>query len=210
MTESEWFACTDPEPMLEFLRGKVSERKLRLFAITCCRRIWYPLDSPGQTALAVAERYADGVTTPEELTETRQSLFPVPPGLGRYLRERAIWEAVSGTLTERVDALQVAQSVTWASQRDGELGNLAVWLRHIVGNPFHPMQGEPSWLTWNGGTVRKLARGIYEGHRFRDMPVLADALEEAGCSDRDVLVHCRRKGDHVRGCWLVDLLLDKE
>jgi hypothetical protein len=210
MTETDWFACTEPAPMLEFLRGKVSERKLRLFAVTCCRRIWHLLERPDQSALTVAERYADGVASPEEVTETRQSLLPMPPRVGRYLRRRAIWDAVWGTLTEQVDALHVARAAAWALHGDGELGNLAVWLRHIVGNPFHPVKSDPSWLTWNGGTVPKLARGIYEGRRFRDMPVLADALEEAGCSDRDMLLHCRRKVDHVRGCWLVDLLLGKQ
>src|SRR5262249_19354545 len=100
MTETDWFACAEPAPMLEFLRGRVSERKLRLFAVTCCRGIWHLLEWPDQSALAVAERYADGVASPEEVTETRQSLLPMPPGMGRYLRRRAIWDAVWGTLKE--------------------------------------------------------------------------------------------------------------
>lgn len=62
---------------------------------------------------------------------------------------------------------------------------------------------------WNDATVRKLARTIYETRRFQDMPILADALEEAGCTDADILHHCRQPGEHVGGCWVVDRLLGK-
>jgi len=68
---------------------------------------------------------------------------------------------------------------------------------------------EPSWLTWNDGIVLKLAQAIYGDRAFDRMPVLADALEEAGCDNADILAHCRERGDHVRGCWVVDLLLGK-
>jgi hypothetical protein len=68
----------------------------------------------------------------------------------------------------------------------------------------------PSWLAWNDGTVVKLAQGIYDDRAFDRLPVLADALEEAGCDDADILDHCRRPGEHVRGCWVVDLLLGKK
>jgi len=76
--------------------------------------------------------------------------------------------------------------------------------------PFRPAPAvDPSWLAWNGGTVAKLAAAIYDGGRFADLPVLADALEEAGCDSPDLLRHCRGGGGHVRGCWLLDLLLGK-
>ena len=86
---------------------------------------------------------------------------------------------------------------------DGDL------LRDIFGNPFRPVAAEPSWTTWNGGVVVKLAGSTYEGRAFERLPVLADALEEAGCTDADLLAHCRGGGEHVRGCWVVDLLLGK-
>ena len=68
---------------------------------------------------------------------------------------------------------------------------------------------DPAWLAWNDGTVRRLAAAIYEERAFARLPVLGDALEEAGCRDEGVLTHCREPGPHVRGCWLVDLLLGK-
>ena len=82
-------------------------------------------------------------------------------------------------------------------------------LRCIFGNPFKPVTAPPSWLAWNGGTVLNMAKVIYAERRFNDLPILADALEEAGCTDEAVLEHCRSGGEHVRGCWVVDLLLGK-
>ena len=64
-------------------------------------------------------------------------------------------------------------------------------------------------LRWNGGTLTGLARTIYEGRRFAELPILADALEDAGCDDDDLLAHCRGGGEHVRGCWVLDHLLGK-
>jgi hypothetical protein len=91
-------------------------------------------------------------------------------------------------------------------------------LNTVVGNRTCPAQRrvDPSWLTWAGGTIPRLARTIYEE---RDVPsghldaarlaVLADALEEAGCDNKEVLEHCREAGPHTRGCWPVDLILGK-
>jgi hypothetical protein len=64
----------------------------------------------------------------------------------------------------------------------------------------------PSWLMWNNGTVARLAQAIYSDNCFADLPILADALEEAGCENEPILQHCRQPGQHVRGCWVVDLL----
>ncbi|HEY7428094.1 MAG TPA: hypothetical protein VH682_27925 [Gemmataceae bacterium] len=83
------------------------------------------------------------------------------------------------------------------------------FVRDIFGNPFRPTVIDSTWLAWNDSTVVKLAQGIYEAHDFADMPILADALEEAGCADADILNHCRQPSEHVRDCWVIDLLLGK-
>jgi hypothetical protein len=83
-------------------------------------------------------------------------------------------------------------------------------LREIVGDPFHPATVDPAWLAWNGGGVARLVQSIYEERTFDHLPVLSDALEDAGCDNADLLAHCRQPGEHVRGCWVVDLLLGKE
>ncbi|MBP3959963.1 hypothetical protein J8F10_32375 [Gemmata sp. G18] len=73
--------------------------------------------------------------------------------------------------------------------------------------PFRPVALDPAWLT---STVVALAQGIYDGGAFDRLPILADALQDAGCDSKDVLGHCRGPGPHARGCWVVDLLLNKE
>jgi hypothetical protein len=98
------------------------------------------------------------------------------------------------------------------------LARQAALLREIFGNPFRPAKmsdfanalGFSEWLVWNNGTIPRIAQAIYEDRAFDQMPILADALEEAGCSDEDILNHCRGEGPHVRGCWVLDLILGKE
>jgi len=82
-------------------------------------------------------------------------------------------------------------------------------LRDIFHNPFRPPFINPHWLTWKDGTVRRVAHGIYDERAFDQLPILADALEDAGCHTRDILDHCRSGGPHVRGCWVLDLMLGK-
>ena len=86
-----------------------------------------------------------------------------------------------------------------------------VWLvRDIFGNPFRLPTIAPDWLSRNNGAIPKLAQMIYDDRRHDIMPILGDALEDAGCTDAQILEHCRGPGPHVRGCWVVDLILGKE
>ena len=95
-----------------------------------------------------------------------------------------------------------AEREEWAAQ--------AALLRDIFGLlPFRPVTIAPAWAIWNDATVVKLAQGIYDDRAVGRLPILADALEEAGCDNADILTHCRQPGPHVRGCWVVDLLLGK-
>jgi hypothetical protein len=113
---------------------------------------------------------------------------------------------------QNIRYLLVAEGVTSpqaaaAQQREGSLQ--ADLVRCIFGNPFRPVAADMAWLAWNGGTMPRLARAIYDGRAFGRLPVLADALEEAGCAERAFLEHCRSLGPHARGCWVVDALLGK-
>lgn len=91
-----------------------------------------------------------------------------------------------------------------------EQARQAELLRDIMGNPFRAMRLDPSWLAWNEGVVRRLAEMIYQERAFDRLGILADALEDAGCDNADLLAHCRAEALHDRGCWLLDLILGRE
>ena len=90
---------------------------------------------------------------------------------------------------------------------ESELQESSRFLRDIFGNPFRPIAFDPAWRS---EAAVGIARGIYEDRAFERLPILADALQDAGCEHPDILSHCREPGDHVRGCWVVDLVLGKE
>jgi hypothetical protein len=210
MTEPEWLQATDPQPMLEYLWGRASKRKLRLFAVACCRRVWPQLDDEqSRRAVEEVERYVDGRATTQELRVAHGSAWKA---WGMPARTAASDASVVDGESFRAD--HVASHAAWATPgrtRAGERQAQAQLLRCIFGPlPFRPITLGPSWLTWHSGLLVSMARQMYDSRDFSDMPVLADALEEAGCQDQDILGHCRSGGEHVRGCWVVDLLLGKE
>jgi hypothetical protein len=208
MTEAEWLACTDPSSMLESLNNKASARKRRMFAIAWCRHEWHLLsDVRSQRAVEVAEAYADGLATVDALDAAYDAAYEAAyeldqPGLGSR-RNSALYSA--GNVAARNVSLPA-----FPAFEDGPIASQITIIRDIFGNPFRPVSLDPAWLTWNAGTVRKMAQAIYDDRAFDRLPILADALEEAGCTDRDILDHCRSGGDHVRGCWVIDLLLGKQ
>jgi hypothetical protein len=97
-------------------------------------------------------------------------------------------------------------AVEWTVGNGPELPGRVGLLRDIIGNPFRPAAIDPTWLT---PSVTMLARVSYDESAFDLMPILGDALEEAGCTDVPLLSHCRETVEHVRGCWVVDALLGK-
>jgi hypothetical protein len=256
MTETEWLERTDdPLHMLHYLPREASERKLRLFACACARRLWDLLtDAASREAVEVAERYADGQAnggdleattqavrrvieeargdaTEEELDATAFEWLPASVayaavwingfGAAHYAGEKSknLWYSLREMAADfRNDpqhgasyALQakVAERVNTREQTD--------LLREIFGNPFRVVLADPSWLTWNGGTPLRLAQSAYYERALPEgtlnnarLAVLADALEESGCTVIEILTHLRGPGPHVRGCWVIDLLLGKE
>jgi hypothetical protein len=212
MTEAEWLMCTDPNAMLQFVKKTVSARKVRLFGVACCRRlVWLLLtDERSRKAVEVAEQFAEDGDCGVELARARHASHVAVNQHAKYRRRalRAAYGITHGdALTAAYDAWQYAAD---SINKAHDLAIQADLLRDIIGNPFRPVALDPAWLQWNGGTVRKVAQAIYDDRAFDRLPILADALEEAGCTDRDILDHCRSGGDHVRGCWAVDLLLGKE
>jgi hypothetical protein len=208
--------------MLEYLRGKASDRKLRLFACACCRRMWNLLtDERSRKAVEAAEQFADGEIEASTLAAAHAAAWPVPTtssDAAYYPGQAALCAAapkpvllVLGYANKAVALTQARHlSGNWNKQLEQGWTASCDLLREMYGNPFGPVSLDPTMLTWNGGTVPKLAQVIYDDRRFSDLPILADALEEAGCDNAEILSHCRQPGPHVRGCWLVDLLLGKE
>jgi hypothetical protein len=211
--------------------GSVSGRKLRLFAVACCRSIWHLLeDERSRRAVAIAERFADGAASQDERKAARQAALEATQGRGC---PTAAWAAQRAAARSPVDGdgvaahaahamAQRAYNKTWAEGRrdDAEPDRVTAFaeqrreqarlLRDIVGPlPYRTVTVEPSWLTWNHRTVPAIARHCYEERAFDALPILADALEDAGCTDAEILRHCRSGGPHARGCWVVDLLLGK-
>jgi hypothetical protein len=255
MTEAEWLRCTDPEPMLKFLSRRRSStkptvRKMLLFASACCRRIWHLLPTdPCRKGVEIAERYADGQATGQEMCSAWSAVWAsaeeegielgddytadsigwglIPggsalvaiigllgegkvgaAGVASAAAEEAAWDA--SRMCNGKEASQLAFEAAYAAERAEQAG----LLRDLYRRPGSSPLCNPAWLQWNNGIVPKLARASYEQ---RELPsglldqdrllILADALEEAGCADADLLGHLRGSAPHVRGCVAVDALL---
>jgi hypothetical protein len=209
VTELEWLGCADPQEMVRYLYGKASERKLRLFGCACCRCVWHLLaEEVFRNAVEVAERFADGAASKKELAEAKK--------VSGVAIERLVVRGVTGS---PLRALGAAWSTTCTPVEPAATYPICVFrsddhqkqqvslLRCIFGNPFRPVTLDPAWLI---PTVTTLARIVYDDRAFDQMPDLADALEAAGCTHEEILVHSREPRDHARGCWVVDLLLGKE
>jgi hypothetical protein len=226
VTEAEWMGCTDidPETMLSFLQDKGSDRKFRLFACACCRRIWHLLkDDRSRKAVEVAERFAEGEATKRALSQAGNDAHIVWNELASASADGADAEldasdAACRTACYAKGAIGAANrasycaayALSYEGQQAVEQESQCRLLRCLFGNPFRPFTCDPTWRTWHGGLLISMARQMYDSRDFSDMPILADALEEAGCTNQDILGHCRSRGQHVRGCWVVDALLGKE
>jgi hypothetical protein len=207
--------------MLEFLHGKASDRKLRLFAAACCRQVrGTQLHSLCSVALNAAERLADdrlqNQHVPRALIRDLQVLAQAPARWGYSYWEpervaaRACQLLVEGEILAAMQRPQYPDWITVLQWGGVSRGVQTALLRDFFDDLLCPVPLDAVWLAWNDGAVRKLAQAVYDGRRFADLPLLADALEEAGCTEPTLLAHCRESGEHVRGCWAVDLLLGKE
>jgi hypothetical protein len=194
ITEAEWLTGEDARALLEHLRPRASRRKLRLFACAGCRWSGDGLEGArGRHALELAESFADATTFKLEMTTARSAARGLPRVAGHGLAWRAA-TMMAARLPARTPA--------------------AFLVREIFGNPFRSLALDSAWVT---GTVETLA---WAAHDERSLPggtldsvrlaVLADALEEAGCTESALLEHLRTPGPHFRGCWAVDLLLSKD
>jgi hypothetical protein len=219
MTEREWSKCTSPETMIGYLAslvsssGAVRTRKKRLFALACCHRIDHLLtDARCREELQIAEEYAERQVSSEEhqaaWAAVLSSFSKDTTALRAVLCAKvAGWGGASGSAAQAQSQEPVPTNFRRQEPSRRERAFQCQILRDIFGNPFGPVAFTPTWLT---ATVKVLASSIYAEKTFEWLPILADALEETGCTSPDLLAHCRQSGVHVRGCWAVDLLLETE
>jgi hypothetical protein len=255
MNEEEWLGGTDLRRMLHYARAsRVSDRKLRHFAVSCCNLIRQALtDARSRKAVEVAERFAEGLASDDELraaydradSAAREAFMAVgkigssPQHVALFAAEPNAIDAAKRVCSRFHSAALVAASsgkcpsgaeseeqfnflrdicedeaaVAKAVRTRALLPDL---LREIIGNPFRPMSVHAAVLAWNDGCVVRHAQAAYD---VRDsaggtldntrLAILADALEDAGCTNQDMLSHCRINGPHVRGCFVLDLLLGR-
>ncbi len=218
MTEAEWLACADPQKMLEVLQGKASKRKVRLLAVACALYLMGRIGVRSDCeAIRESERFADKQTGWKTLNAACKAAWASchrTHEAGQVAIAQTLW--VAAWAADRKVERAASHSVWGVQQYAGSDGNewMCKIVRDLLGNPFRPVRLNPTIQAWNNGTVVRLAQGAYDE---RQMPVgildngrlavLADALEEAGCTDTDILGHLRGPGPHVRGCWVVDLCL---
>jgi hypothetical protein len=195
MTEAEWLACTDSPSMLAFLRDSASDRKLRLFACAWLRHVWHLLsDTRSRWAVVVAERYADGRADASTLSQACDEAH-------QAVQERRAKFLASGMGTGDGPAFEAACAAHWSAVGDAieAAEQQVLWhvlpeqyliqaglIHELFGNPFRPIHVLPVWLTWNNFAVCNNAKAFYYEDVFDRMPILADALEDAGCDSADM------------------------
>jgi hypothetical protein len=217
MTDVEWAECDDPQRMLPALPPTAAVARLRRFAAACAERV------VGLTADARSRRAMDaargaGGSDAAEAAAVEACTAACPDAGGTAAARAGYAAAAAAAVAVKAQgggcpycaASHAAYYAAWAAReagRDAEPAAQARLLRDLFGDPRRPAPLHPGWLAWNDGCVGKMARAIRDEGAFHMMPVLADALEEAGCEDRAILDHCRAAGEHIRGCWVLDLLL---
>jgi hypothetical protein len=233
ITEPVWLTENNrPKDLANFALRHATDRRVRLFGVACCALVSARLqDQRCHLAVDVALRYADALAGAEELQAANAAVTEAAD---------ESWSAAGYKDTADTAALRLAENASSVSMRleegDGDgwqsfgaggstsdffIGHtleaspgdalvraqITQLLRDILGNPFHPVAFFPEWRT---DTVAALARQMYASRDFSALSILADALQDAGCDNQDILEHCRGSGPHVRGCWVVDLVLGKE
>ena len=204
MTDAEWDRSQIPHLLAEALGRDSTSRKRRL-CLCAYSRLLLPRNSEEAVGvIGVADQFADQVATLDQLKEAnalaRDQARRRTNHLGYTLLNRTTLQEVSSANMN--SAVHLIYRLSGLSELQ-----LSDVIRDIFGNPFRPAIFSPEWRT---DTAVTLARTMYDSREFGAMPILADALQDAGCDNADVLNHCRDANQvHVRGCWVVDGVLGK-
>lgn len=205
--------------VLRLLDRSASDRQLRLFSCACCRLIWSLLPDERNRELVIGIENNPSGTFDDPVLHAL--IVASSSGEHEWRRERAYWAVkYLGRSFYKGSPLDCAAhsllNTAWALQeKDGTRpaaveSDFARLAQDIFRDPMQAITIDPSWLRWHDGLVERLASAIYDGRRWEQLPILADALEDAGCDCQQLLNHCRNEALHARGCWVLDLLLQKK
>lgn len=215
MNEAEWRTCADPQRLLQMLPSRTVRndrlaRKDRLAALACLRQVLTWEHTHAQT-IEFLEQSADGTITREanqRVVANARRAIPTDTGRDEHGYDRYIVALMLyRVLVSRQAAHHALHAIAGLANGEDIQESSCDLIRDIFGNPFLTVPVNPSWLT---STVTALAHAIYDERAFDRMPILADALEDVGCTNQHILAHCRWPSLHVRGCWVVDLVLGRE
>ena len=210
MTEDEWFGTSRPRDMLRLTGQRASLRQQRLIAAAAVRLL--PPGLLGPTAagwLDAIDRLAErpGVRVSQATLRRERASWPEDDESERGMRgSAALYQALRGQVEATLVNVGFTRGTCSHPAYDLVDPDLAAIVRDVIGNPFRSVAFDRRWRT---EPVVGLARQMYEARDFGPMPVLADALDDAGCDAAEVLAHCRGDGPHARGCWVVDLILGR-
>jgi hypothetical protein len=222
MNENDWLTSRFPHTMLTYVRPRASARKKRLFAVACCRQVERLIrDDRIRAAVEAAEAFAEGTISNSERTRIAASAVfdenyrvslqasrahqAARSAIGEIseVANAAIFASMSLSIDQSQKETRVGRLIVTMQQHDSLICDL---LRDVV-NPFFDEAVEPEWRSKNAVA---LAETIDRDRSYDMLPILGDALMDAGCTSERLLAHCRSAGPHVRGCWAVDLVLGKE
>jgi hypothetical protein len=211
--------------MLRYVASGAGERKFRLFYISLCQPFRHLMTNPRSLrSVEVGELYADGLVQEDRRIECFRPAKAVveealqrlgaesepPPGfVAAVLAQLACLPIPddADTAVQAIDEFALLCRLTGVKSLEECRASVVKIVRDIFGNPFRPVAFAPEWRT---ADALSLAAGIYADRAFDRLPILADALMDAGCDSEEILAHCRSEGPHVRGCWVVDLVLGKQ
>jgi hypothetical protein len=233
MTETEWLASNNnPLGLFRQVRSRLSARKLQLLSCGCARLAWDVLSGEQRQVVMIVEQHADFSGDPAEYQRVVEAAFSQLTEVYEETRDLTHEKAISHLLQALVCTPTdegAKRAIEWVvasySHRPASTERMATtqqvrkWVcdcvRELVGNPFQERAAtrgdgpSASWMTWVSETALALARGIEASQAYDRMPILADALQDDGCGDDELLAHLREPRAHLRGCWALDLVLGK-
>ena len=202
MTEAIWTQGDDPSRMMRYLLRHPplhpTFRKTALLGAACARLAWTQIDTDKvRQLIECQEKCADDPIWQDQYNALCHELVTG----AEVFQQTASAIVFAGPVLSIIEATLNVPNVSPSS--------VCAVMRDLFGNPFRQSQINPLWLEAGDGTVRQLAMDIYAESAFDRLPILADALEEAGCEEEILLHHFRSRDRHFRGCWAIDALLGK-